>query len=151
MPGQEFTQLRAEQAQRFIDDEPLFDPVDFTVTPGSCVVLRGPNGSGKSTMLRMVTGQLMVSSGQVLLDEAPVDERDPRLRSVMAVLMDPVIGYRDLTTQDHLVLIDQTWGLPRDSCADRVNAMLSRWGIEHLRHRFRHEMSSGQRQLVDLG
>lgn len=145
-----FELLRAEQAQRSINDVALVAPTDVSIRPGRGVVLRGPNGSGKSTMLQMMTGATFPSAGSVTLDGAPVDERSRRVREVVAALLWPVTGYRELTVQDHLVLVDQTWGGPRETCAERVHAMFEMLDIEPLRHRFLHELSSGQRQLVDL-
>ncbi|MDF8264756.1 ABC transporter ATP-binding protein [Luteipulveratus flavus] len=145
-----FTALRAVGATRAVHGIELLAPTDIDVTPGQAVVLRGPNGAGKSTLLHLLAGAARPTSGQVLLDDVGVDERSPRVRQVLATLLSPIAGYHELTLQDHLVLVDQTWGGARDTCADRVNAMLSRLDIELLRHRFLHEMSSGQRQLADI-
>ncbi|AKU14782.1 ABC transporter ATP-binding protein [Luteipulveratus mongoliensis] len=145
-----FELLHADQAQRSVNDVALVAPTDVRVRPGRGVVLRGPNGAGKSTMLRMMTGAALPSSGTVTLDGKKVDERVPRVREVIAALLWPITGYRELTVQDHLVLVDQTWGGQRETCADRVNAMFDLLDIEPLRHRFLHELSSGQRQLADL-
>lgn len=145
-----FETLRADQAQRMVEEVALVAPTDVTVRPGRGVVLQGPNGSGKSTMLRMLTGATFPSAGTVTLDGTKVDERLPRVREVIAALLWPITGYRELTVQDHLVLVDQSWGGPRETCADRVHAMFDLLDIEPLRHRFLHELSSGQRQLADL-
>lgn len=145
-----FTSLDVVDAGRRVDDLWLLPPTSLTVRPGIAVVLRGVNGSGKSTLLRLATGAAAPSTGEVTLDGAPVDERDARVREVMAALLHPTVGYRELTLQDHLVLIDQTWGGDPDTCADRIDEILGRLRIEALRRRFLHEMSSGQRQLTDL-
>lgn len=49
------------------------DDVSFDVPRGSICVLLGPSGSGKSTILRMIAGLETQSSGQVLLNDVPID------------------------------------------------------------------------------
>lgn len=147
---EDFRKLKVRDVRRRLAGDDLFAPTSFTVRPGSCIVVRGPNGVGKTTLLRMVAGQLRPSAGRIELDDRPVDERDARLRRMMATLLHPVAGYPDLTLQDLLVLVDQTWGRPRDGCTERVDDALRQWGIADLRLRFLREMSSGQRQLADL-
>ncbi|WP_018155567.1 ABC transporter ATP-binding protein [Demetria terragena] len=145
-----FTVLAAEGVSQVVDEVPLVAPTDIEVRPGQAVVLSGPNGSGKSTLLRLMIGATQPSTGTVLLDGDPVDERSPRTRNVMAALLNPITGYRHHTVQDHLVLVDQTWGGSRETCARRVQRTLDQLDIDPLRHRYLHELSSGQRQLVDL-
>lgn len=53
-------------AMRF-GDQPLFGEVNLTLTHGQRVVLVGPNGGGKTTLLRLITGELVPTAGQVRL------------------------------------------------------------------------------------
>lgn len=145
-----FSELVADGVSRTVDGAVLVTPTDLRLTPGRAVVLRGVNGSGKTTVLDMVAGATRPSSGTVELDAHPVDERDAGTRRVIAALLHPISGYRDLTVRDHLVLIDQSWGGATDSCDERVEADLQRFDVAALQERFLHELSSGQRQLVDL-
>ena len=50
----------------------ILDRVDLSVAPGEVVGLLGPNGAGKSTLLRVLASVLGPSSGEVVLDGAPV-------------------------------------------------------------------------------
>ncbi|NHA67891.1 ABC transporter ATP-binding protein [Phycicoccus sp. CMS6Z-2] len=137
-------------AAKAVDGAVLLRPVSLRVEPGTCTVLRGPNGAGKTTLLRLVAGVTAPTEGAVTLDGRPADERDPWTRDAVAALLGPPATYRDLTLADHLVLVDATWGRDPDTCADRVEEALARFGVEGLADRFTHELSSGQRQLFHL-
>ncbi|QCK86927.1 heme ABC transporter ATP-binding protein [Phreatobacter aquaticus] len=48
------------------------DQVSLTVDPGELLVVVGPNGAGKTTLTRLLTGELVPSEGEVLLDGGPL-------------------------------------------------------------------------------
>ena len=63
---------------------PLIEDFSLTVEPGQRVAVIGPTGSGKSTLLKLMSGEYRPWSGEILLDDVPI-ERVPR-----KVLMDSV-------------------------------------------------------------
>ena len=141
--------LVATGVSRSIEDTVLLRPVDLSVRPGECVVLRGGNGSGKTTLLRILAGTMEATAGEATIDGAPADERNPAVRRGVAALIGAPTAYRDLTLVDHLVLVGATWGLGSDS-DERAEAILATLEIGHLAERFPHELSSGQQQLFHL-
>ena len=48
--------------------QPLFKDVDIKFTPGNCYGVIGANGAGKSTFLKILSGELESSTGEVSLD-----------------------------------------------------------------------------------
>ncbi len=141
--------LVASGVGKAIDGNVLLRPVDVSVAPGRCVVLRGENGSGKTTLLRILAGTMDPSEGRATVDGTEADERDPSVRQNVAALIGAPTAYRDLTLLDHLVLIDATWGRG-DGAEERAEEHLDSLEIGHLAERFPHELSSGQQQLFHL-
>jgi ABC-type multidrug transport system ATPase subunit len=141
--------LVASRVGKAIDGNVMLRPLDVSVAPGRCVVLRGENGSGKTTLLRILAGTMDPSEGSATVDGAAADERDPAVRETVAALIGAPTSYRDLTLLDHLVLIDATWGRG-DGSDERAEGLLASLEIGHLAERFPHELSSGQQQLFHL-
>jgi heme exporter protein A len=54
------------------NDEPIFGPLDFALASGEVVLIEGDNGSGKTTLLKVLSGLLAATSGEVLLNGAPL-------------------------------------------------------------------------------
>lgn len=145
-----FERIKVDKVTCVQGEVTMLPPTSMTVKAGENIAILGPNGAGKTTFLRVLTGNLAPTSGSVVMDGQPIDERDPATRRVIAPLIGPVAGYRDLTVADHLILIDQTWGGDRDGAGERIAAILNRLDILRFGNRFLAELSSGQRQLVEL-
>jgi heme ABC exporter ATP-binding subunit CcmA len=90
--------------RKFGDAAPVLDDLDLEVAAGEAVVLVGPNGSGKSTVLRCVTGADEPNAGTVEIDGAALDERAPEVRAALAVVMDDLDFFPDLSVVEHLDL-----------------------------------------------
>ena len=54
------------------------DPLDFELECGKMIEITGRSGSGKSTMLNMLAGMLMPTSGKVLLDDTDLYALDEK-------------------------------------------------------------------------
>ena len=137
-----------------IDGAELLAPTSLRLVAGECVAVRGQNGAGKTTLLRVLTGRLRASTGAVRLRDEPLDERRADHRAAIAALIEPPTLYPDLTLQDQIALIEAAW-LGARASSDAANQGLGAdtielFGLQSLRERFPHELSSGQRQLVSL-
>lgn len=142
--GSDAPLLVADQVAVVIDGFSLLTPTSLALAPGSCTAIRGANGAGKTTLLRVLAGRVRATAGRVTLAGEPLSERRADQRAAVAALIEPPTLYPDLTLQDQLALVVAAWGE-----GDPEEA-LRRFGIEALRERFPHELSSGQRQLVSL-
>lgn len=145
-----FKEFLAKDVMCKVSDNVMLPPTTMRVRPGENVAILGENGAGKTTFLRVLTGNLEPTAGSVTRDGLPVDERDPATRRIIASLVGPIAGFRDMTIADHLILVDQTWGGDRAGAGDRIAAVLNRLDIMNLASRFLSEISSGQRQLAEL-
>ena len=78
------------------------DEVSFSVKSGEIIGLLGHNGAGKSTIMKMVTGFLEPSHGQVLIDGSDILEKSEEVRSKIGYLPESPPLYAELSVMDHL-------------------------------------------------
>ena len=78
------------------------DEVSFSVSSGEIIGLLGHNGAGKSTIMKMVTGFLEPSHGQVLIDGSDILEKSEEVRSKIGYLPESPPLYAELSVMDYL-------------------------------------------------
>ncbi|CAM3235904.1 ABC transporter ATP-binding protein [Nocardioides dubius] len=133
--------------KRFGEHTVLSD-VGFEVRAGRAAVLVGPNGSGKTTVLRCVTGADPADEGEVSIGGEPYDDRSPSIRSAMAVVMDDIDFFPDLTVVEHLDLYARAHRVPNaDALVDDV---LREVGLFAQAAQLPGSLSSGQRRRLAL-
>lgn len=140
--------ISLQQASVVIDEVELLPPTSIDVPEGAWHVLRGANGSGKSTLLNVVAGVLRPTSGTVFVAGSTPDERAMSFRTRVCAVLGSIAPARDLTLREQLAVVAETWSVPAPDA--RADEELAVWGIDSLRDRFPHELSSGQRQLFTL-
>lgn len=65
------------------------------------IVLDGPSGSGKSSLVRMIAGLEEVTSGEVLIDDVRMNEKEPKDRGIALVFQNNIL-YPEMTVYDNL-------------------------------------------------
>ncbi|PZR55043.1 ABC transporter ATP-binding protein [Xylanimonas oleitrophica] len=134
------------------------DDVSVTIASGRTVALVGQSGSGKSTIAKIITQLERATSGQVLLDGAPVPRRGRALRryrqQVRMVFQDPFASLNPYhTVRHHLerpLRLDHV--VPAEEVEAEVHRLLERVRLDPAAtvDRRPHELSGGQRQRVAI-
>lgn len=120
--------------------------VDLHVGEGEFVAVLGRSGCGKSTLLRMVAGLLSPSSGQVFVDDMPVER--PRQDIGMVFQKPALLPWRSVL--DNVMLPIEFFRLRRSAYRDRAMELLTKVGLDGFHKRLPHELSGGMQQRVAL-
>jgi len=131
-----------------VDGEILLPVTTFGVDQGETLVVTGPNGSGKTTLLRVLAGLQRPTHGKASIAGEPISEREATFRARVAALIGTPPLARDLTLEEHLVMVAASWH--RRKASKTARDLLAEFGISDLARRFPHEISSGQTQLFSL-
>ena len=85
--------------------------VSFHIARGEILGYLGPNGSGKSTTIKIITGLIDPSDGQVFLDGQRVDEDPPAFRARLGYVPEEPYLYTHLTAPEYLRLVGRLRGM----------------------------------------
>ncbi|NYE35032.1 ABC-type multidrug transport system ATPase subunit [Nocardioides cavernae] len=133
---------------RRFGDRTILDQVDLDVAAGEAVGVVGPNGSGKSTLLRCIVGADEADGGEATLDGRVLDERRPDVRRDLAVVMDDIDFFPDLSVVEHLDLVARAHAQP--DAEEVVNDVLDEVGLMEVSGQLPSTLSSGQRRRLAL-
>lgn len=127
-----------------------------SVAAGECVGLTGRSGSGKSTLMRMVWGNYLAASGQIMVGDTDVARADPR--QIMA-LRRATLGYvsQFLRVVPRVATIDVVaepllnLGVPADQARARASDLLARLNLpQRLWSLSPTTFSGGEQQRVNI-
>jgi spermidine/putrescine transport system ATP-binding protein len=109
----------------------------------------GPSGCGKTTMLRMIAGFEMLSSGRLRIDGRDMSEVPPYRRPVNTVFQNYAL-FPHLTVFENVAFGPRIKGMDGATLEQRVNAMLEVVRLGEFAKRRPAQLSGGQRQRVAL-
>ena len=126
------------------------DSVSLTARTGEITGYLGPNGSGKSTTMKMITGLIERTTGQILLHGEPIERDWLAYKRRMGYVPEEPHLYSHLSGFEYLVMVGQLRGLPANSTEEKIIGMLRLLGLYGDRHVPISSYSKGMRQKVLL-
>ena len=124
--------------------------VDLDVRDGEFCVFVGPSGCGKSTLLRMIAGLEDITSGDIRIDGAVVNNVPPSKREIAMVFQSYAL-YPHLNVRDNMGLGLKQAGHPRAAVSAAVDRAAKMLDLDAYLSRRPAELSGGQRQRVAIG
>lgn len=127
---------------------PAIDGVSFTVARGEIVGYLGPNGSGKSTTVKIITGILQPSGGNVLFEGRDIREDMTAFRASFGYVPEEAHVYTHLSGLEYLQLVGRLRGLEEKPLEARATRLLELLGLQSWRHSPISVYSKGMKQRV---
>lgn len=124
--------------------------INLSVPKGSIYGFLGPNGCGKSTTIRMLTGLLSPTEGEVNVLGLQIPEQSEALRLKIGYMTQKFSLYDDLTVLENLQFIGQIFGLDRALLKQRIAEQMTIYGLTDLQKQRVGGMSGGQKQRLSL-
>lgn len=129
---------------------PALRGVSFSVNAGEVVGFLGPNGAGKSTTLRIITGYLQATAGEVTVDGLDVRAAGVAARTRLGYLPESTPLYPEMRVDEYLGFRGGIKGLDRARRAERIAYVAERCGLAKVRRQIIGTLSRGYRQRVGL-
>ncbi|MFZ5944780.1 MAG: ABC transporter ATP-binding protein [Bacillota bacterium] len=127
------------------------DNISFNISPGEIVGYIGPNGAGKSTTIKMLTGILVPTSGEIHVNGiVPFKERQLNARQIGVVFGQRTQLWWDLPTQDSFELLKQIYGISQEKYRKNMDTFIDILAMEDFLHTPVRQLSLGQRMRADI-
>lgn len=130
--------------------KPAVNDVTFSIGKGEIVGLLGPNGAGKTTIMKMITGYLNPSQGEVLVDGINTLDDPITVKSKIGYLPERSPLYNDMTVYEYLSFVADVRGLVGNEKYQKITEMIVLVNLEKVVARKIKELSNGYKKRVGL-
>jgi ABC-2 type transport system ATP-binding protein len=142
--------ISARGVSRAFDDRVVVKDVSFDVPRGTILGVVGPSGSGKTTTVRMLTGTLGRSSGEIqVLGEDPL-AFSRRVRGQIAYMPQLFSLYEDLSAQENVGFVAALYGIGPFTRRKLIRRALEVVDLWDERHRLARDLSGGMQRRLEL-
>ena len=130
--------------------QPAVNDISFNVKRGEIVGFLGPNGAGKTTTMKIITCFMPPTSGNVTINNMPVQQNSMEVRRMIGYLPEQNPLYQDINVVDFLRYIAELRNIPKDKQTSRIGRVVDICGLGGNLHKNIGELSKGYRQRVGL-
>ena len=124
--------------------------VSFTIRSGQILGYLGPNGSGKSTTVKMITGLIEPSEGEICFRGESVLKNRLWFSKQFGYVPEEPYLYTHLTGREYLQLVGRLRGMEKVRLERKIDSVLDLFGLGDFRHTQMSAYSKGMRQKVLL-
>ena len=142
--------IHVESLTKYYNDLCAVDQISFDIKTGEILGLLGPNGAGKTTTLRMLTGFIHPTSGNISVKDFNIDEHPLEIKKLMGYLPESAPLYHDMLVYDYLSFVLSIRGIGVEKKTPRIHKLADLCGINEIMHKPVGELSKGYRQRVGL-
>lgn len=139
--------------KQFADGTEALKDVSLTIPTGKLTVIIGPSGCGKTTLMKMINHLEVPTSGDVLIDNQSIKERDEvELRRSIGYVIQRIGLFPHMTIAKNAALVPTLKGWTAEKTETRVRELMIITGLDPdtYLNRFPLELSGGQQQRVGV-
>lgn len=140
--------IEVKNLYKYYGEQAAVKDVSFTVNSGEIVGFLGPNGAGKSTTMKIITGFIPSSDGEVKVCGLPVDVDSLETRKKIGYLPEHNPLYLDMYVKEYLEFVGNIYKIK--NVRQRVEEMIKAVGLEVEQSKKIGMLSKGYRQRVGL-
>ncbi|WP_217562170.1 ABC transporter ATP-binding protein [Paenibacillus sp. GbtcB18] len=124
--------------------------INFSMQRGEIVGFLGPNGAGKTTTMRMITGYLNPTGGNILVDGLSMADHPRKARRKIGYLPETPPLYPEMTVRSYLKFVADLRDVPVRAQKGRVNEIIDKLGLNGRENQIIRSLSKGYKQRLGL-
>ena len=144
------TTLKALGLTRLFGPNKAVNNVSFELSKGEVLGFLGPNGAGKSTTMRMLTGNLAPTEGQVEICGVNIIEEPKLAKSNIGYLPEMRPLYKEFRVNEFLRIAAKLHNIPAKKINSSIDIAMEKCGLTHMSNRLIENLSNGYQQRVGI-
>ena len=144
------TTLQASGLTRLFGPNKAVNNVSFELSKGEVLGFLGPNGAGKSTTMRMLTGNLAPTEGQVEICGVNIIEEPKLAKANIGYLPEMRPLYKEFRVNEFLRIAAKLHNIPAKKINSSIDIAMEKCGLTHMSNRLIENLSNGYQQRVGI-
>src|SRR5215216_2187641 len=144
--------IETHQLTRYFNDSCAVSGIDLQVERGTFYGFLGPNGAGKSTTIKMLTGLLSPTKGEIRVLDRDMRDHKQALdaKRHVGVIAENLSLFDNLTAREYLTFVGRMYLMPRDTIRERSEELLAVLGLADEERKLAVEYSHGMKKKLAL-
>lgn len=131
------------------DDFTAVDSLNFEIKKGEIFGIVGPNGAGKTTTLKMLSGLITPTRGNITVQGMDIKKDVQWIKQRLGFLPEDSPLYEGMTADDYLMFFAQIYGVEKAAASDRIKHILNELGLDAPDKKIG-EMSKGMQRKIAI-
>ena len=142
--------IKVENLSKFYGDVKAVKSINFELNDGEIVGFLGANGAGKSTTLKVMTGYLTPTSGNVYVNDLDIQSNTLEIQKQIGYLPELNPLYSEMRVYDLLEFTGNIRNITRKAFKNSLARVVEQCGLKGVVHRMVSECSKGYKQRIGL-
>jgi ABC-2 type transport system ATP-binding protein len=138
--------IAVKNITKLYGEQKALNNVSFSIQKGEIVGFLGPNGAGKSTMMKIITGYINASEGEVSVNNFDISTHKLELQKSIGYLPENNPLYLDMYVKEYLQFNASVHNIPKST----IDEVIVKVGLTPEAHKKINQLSKGYRQRVGL-
>ncbi|MHA1244283.1 MAG: ABC transporter ATP-binding protein [Candidatus Heimdallarchaeota archaeon] len=142
--------IETKEIRKSFGDKEILKGISLHIPKGSIYALLGPNGAGKTTTIRILTGILKPTLGEVFVQGIDVVKNPEKIRGEIGILSQLSAGYKDFKTKDNIILFTSIAGVDPEESLKKSLDLLRKLDMEDKLDLQFGKLSGGEKRVISL-
>lgn len=142
--------IKVENVVKQFGTQIAVNNISFEIAQGDIVGFLGLNGAGKSTTMKLITGSLPLTAGEIYVNELAVSTSLDQIKRQIGYLPEHNPLYLDMYVHEFLLFCGKMYGMKAKALKSAVADMVEKCGLSKEQNKLIGALSKGYRQRVGL-
>jgi len=142
--------IKVENLVKYYGDFQAVKEISFNLEKNEALGLLGLNGAGKTTVLRILSGFLIPSSGKINISGYDIHENPLEIKKQLGYLPESPPLYNELSVSEYLIFVAGIKGVEKEDIPAKLKRAIDKSGLESVENRLINELSLGFRKRVGI-
>jgi len=142
--------IEIQNLHKKYDDITVVDDLSLKVDVGEVLGFLGPNGAGKSTTMKMVTGFLEPTSGNIKINNLSIKDSAYEIKKFLGYLPEGAPQYGEMTTLDFLLFIAKIRGINKNKINSSIESVIDNLSLKDVLNKRIEHLSKGFKRRVGI-